>query len=96
MRISSPFPAASSTRPKPLVKALDSRALAGAGLDGTNPEPLPPGHPLWKFENALITPHIAGQSDVIMSRKIELFKENILRFISGEPMLNVIDRDKGY
>jgi phosphoglycerate dehydrogenase-like enzyme len=62
----------------------------------TNPDPLPPGHPLWKFENCLITPHIAGQSDVIMGRKLDLFKENIRRFTTGEPMLNVVDKDKGY
>lgn len=79
-----------------LVKALDGRALAGAGLDVTNPEPLPQGHPLWKFENCLITPHIAGQSDVIMGRKLDLFRENIRRFTTGEPMLNVVDKDKGY
>ena len=79
-----------------LVKALDSRSIAGAGLDVTNPEPLPPGHPLWKFENALITPHIAGQSDGVMARRVGLFKENIRRFTTGEPMLNVVDVDKGY
>ena len=45
-----------------LVKALDSQRLSGAGLDVTNPEPLPPGHALWKFENVIITPHIAGYS----------------------------------
>jgi phosphoglycerate dehydrogenase-like enzyme len=79
-----------------LVKALDSGRLAGAGLDVTNPEPLPHGHPLWKFENVVITPHRAGQSDLIMDRKVDLFKENIRRFISGGPMLNVVDKDKGY
>jgi phosphoglycerate dehydrogenase-like enzyme len=51
---------------------------------------------LWKFENVVITPHRAGQSDLIMERKVELFKENIRRFISGGPMLNVVDKDKGY
>jgi len=79
-----------------LVKALDSKTLAGAGLDVTDPEPLPQGHPLWKFENVVITPHRAGQSDLIMDRKVELFKENIRRFVNGEPMLNVVDKDKGY
>jgi phosphoglycerate dehydrogenase-like enzyme len=79
-----------------LVKALDSQRLSGAGLDVTNPEPLPPGHPLWKFENVIVTPHIAGQSDNVQTRRIELIKENIARFEKGEPMLNVVDKKKGY
>jgi len=79
-----------------LVKALDSRKLAGAGLDVTNPEPLPKGHALWKFENVIITPHIAGQSDSVQGRRMELIKENISRFVKGEPMLNVVDKQKGY
>lgn len=79
-----------------LVKALDSRRLAGAGLDVTNPEPLPKGHPLWKFENVVITPHIAGQSDNIQSRRMDLLKENIARFVKGQPLLNVVDKQKGY
>ena len=79
-----------------LVKALDSRQIAGAGLDVTNPEPLPKGHALWKFENVIITPHIAGQSDGIQARRMELIKENIARFSKGEPLLNVVDKVKGY
>ncbi len=79
-----------------LVKALDSRQLAGAGLDVTNPEPLPAGHALWKFDNVIITPHIAGQSDGIGARRMDLFKENIARFAKGEPLLNVVDKVKGY
>lgn len=79
-----------------LVKALDSQRLSGAGLDVTNPEPLPPGHSLWKFENVIITPHIAGQSDGIQARRVDLIKENIARFERGEQMLNVVDKKKGY
>lgn len=79
-----------------LVKALDSRRLSGAGLDVTNPEPLPKGHALWKFENVVITPHIAGQSDNVSSRQVELYKENIARFTKGQPLLNVVDKQKGY
>jgi phosphoglycerate dehydrogenase-like enzyme len=79
-----------------LVKALDERRLAGAGMDVTNPEPLPKGHPLWKFENVIITPHIAGQSDGIDARRMALIKENISRFLKGEPMLNVVDKVRGY
>jgi D-2-hydroxyacid dehydrogenase (NADP+) len=79
-----------------LVKALDGRRLAGAGLDVTNPEPLPKGHPLWKFDNVIITPHIAGQSDGLDARRMEVFKENIARFDKGEPMINIVDKIKGY
>ena len=79
-----------------LVKALDERRLAGAGMDVTNPEPLPKGHALWKFDNVIITPHIAGQSDGIEARRRALIKDNISRFLNGEPMLNVVDKVKGY
>ena len=79
-----------------LVKALDSRRLAGAGLDVTNPEPLPKGHPLWRFENVIITPHIAGQSDNVQARRMALLKANIARFVKGQPLLNVVDKQKGY
>ena len=79
-----------------LVKALDEQRLAGAGLDVTNPEPLPKGHALWKFENVIITPHIAGGSDLVNDRRMALFKENIRRFAAGKPLLNVVDKRKGY
>jgi phosphoglycerate dehydrogenase-like enzyme len=79
-----------------LVKALDEKRLAGAGLDVTNPEPLPKGHPLWRFENVIITPHIAGQSDGIEPRRIGLIKDNIARFLKGETLINVVDKQKGY
>jgi phosphoglycerate dehydrogenase-like enzyme len=79
-----------------LITALEGKRLAGAGLDVTNPEPLPAGHRLWKFENVLITPHIAGSSDGVEERRMELLKENLRRFVAGEPLLNVVDKQKGY
>ena len=79
-----------------LVKALDEQRLAGAGLDVTDPEPLPKGDPLWGFENVVITPHIAGQSDHIRDRRQALLKENVRRFVDGAPLLNVVDKQKGY
>lgn len=79
-----------------LMEALDSKQLAGAGLDVTDPEPLPAGHPLWKFPNAIITPHLAGTSDNAARRRIELMKENMQRFRDGEPLLNMVDKQKGY
>ncbi|RPI28717.1 MAG: D-2-hydroxyacid dehydrogenase [Acidobacteria bacterium] len=79
-----------------LVQALWSKHLAGAGLDVTDPEPLPKGHALWKLENVIITPHIAGRSDGEHRRYMELYKENLRRFANGEPLLNVVDKEKGY
>lgn len=79
-----------------LVKALDSKRLAGAGVDVTDPEPLPKGHPLWKFDNAIVTPHIAGRSDKDRARMVGTIKENIRRFVDGKPLINVVDKQKGY
>jgi phosphoglycerate dehydrogenase-like enzyme len=79
-----------------LVKALDSRRLAGAGLDVTEPEPLPKGDPLWKFPNVIITPHISGGSDNLESRLTNLVTENIRRFGAGMPLLNVVDKKEGF
>ncbi|MBL8229756.1 MAG: D-2-hydroxyacid dehydrogenase [Bryobacterales bacterium] len=79
-----------------LVKALDSKQIAGAGVDVTDPEPLPEGHALWKFENAIVTPHVAGRSDKDAARMTGTIKENIRRFANGEPLLNVVDKHKGY
>ncbi len=79
-----------------LVKALDGNKLAGAGVDVTDPEPLPQGHPLWKFDNALITPHIAGRSDKDRARMVGTIQENIRRFCDGRPLINQVDKQKGY
>lgn len=79
-----------------LVKALDSKKLAGAGVDVTDPEPLPKGSSLWKFDNVIITPHIAGRSDLDRARMLGTVKENIRRFAEGMPMINVVDKQKGY
>jgi phosphoglycerate dehydrogenase-like enzyme len=79
-----------------LVKALDEKRLAGAGVDVTDPEPLPKDHALWKFENAIITPHIAGRSDRDAERMVGTIQENIRRFVAGKPMINVVDKKKGY
>ena len=79
-----------------LVKALDSKRLAGAGVDVTDPEPLPKGHPLWKFDNVILTPHIATQGEGGTPLRIELFKDNLIRFGRGEQLRNVVDKQKGY
>jgi phosphoglycerate dehydrogenase-like enzyme len=74
-----------------LLKALGAKRLAGAGVDVTDPEPLPRNHPLWKFKNVVITPHIAGASDRSPARVVELLEENIRRFAAGQPLLNTVD-----
>ncbi|MCW5981365.1 MAG: D-2-hydroxyacid dehydrogenase [Bryobacteraceae bacterium] len=79
-----------------LVKALDEKRLAGAGLDVVDPEPLPKDNPLWRFSNVVITPHIAGQSDKFYVRQMSVFKENARRFTEGLPLINVVDKRKGY
>jgi phosphoglycerate dehydrogenase-like enzyme len=79
-----------------LVKAMDEKKLAGAGVDVTDPEPLPKDHPLWKFPNAIITPHIAGRSDMDAGRMVGTIQENIQRFVDGKPLINVVDKQKGY
>jgi phosphoglycerate dehydrogenase-like enzyme len=79
-----------------LAKALEDKHLAGAGLDVTDPEPLPKEDALWQFENVIITPHVAGQSDKIWDRRMSLLKENARRFTEGLPLINVVDKQKGY
>jgi phosphoglycerate dehydrogenase-like enzyme len=79
-----------------LVAALKSGQLAGACLDVTEPEPLPAGHALWRVPNVIITPHVAGESEVTDQRSSALLRENMRRFGAGEPLLNVVDKVAGY
>jgi phosphoglycerate dehydrogenase-like enzyme len=65
-------------------------------VDVTDPEPLPKGHALWRFNNVVITPHIAGRSDRDYERMVGTLKENIQRFVDGRPLVNVVDKQKGY
>ena len=79
-----------------LVEALRSGRLAGAGLDVTDPEPPPKGHPLWTLENVILTPHMAGASDNLLEHRRALYTANIRRFTRGLPLLNLVDKAKGY
>jgi phosphoglycerate dehydrogenase-like enzyme len=79
-----------------LVKGLDSKRIAGAGVDVVDPEPLPKGHPLWKFNNVIVTPHVAGRSDRDRERMVGTVKDNLQRFVEGKPLVNVVDKQKGY
>jgi phosphoglycerate dehydrogenase-like enzyme len=78
-----------------LLTALDTGKVAAAGLDVSDPEPLPAGHPLWT-KNVIITPHTAGQSPAGFKRAHELFRENLRRFARGEMLLNIVDKKAGY
>lgn len=79
-----------------LVDALNNKKIAGAGLDVTDPEPLPPDHPLWKAPNVIITPHVANDSDLGYEAQIKVVQENLRRYVAGERMLSVVDVSKGY
>jgi len=79
-----------------LIGALSKGEIAGAGLDVTDPEPLPEGHPLWQAPNLIITPHYAAWSDIGRERRWLLYRENLRRFVAGEPMLSVVDPERGY
>ena len=78
-----------------LVAALQSGQIGGAGLDVTDPEPLPADHPLWQRENVIISPHLAGRGGNRVRHSI-LLKENLRRFVAGDALLNVVDPELGY
>lgn len=85
-----------TTDTEALTNALREGRIGGAGLDVTEPEPLPADHPLWGMPNVLITPHLGGDSDGHMERMWILFRENLRRFAVGEPLLAVVNRERGY
>jgi len=85
-----------STVTDDLVAALESGAIAGAGLDVTDPEPLPEGHALWTTPRVIISPHTGGRSDKGRERLFLLVQENLRRYVAGEPMLSVVDIERGY
>jgi phosphoglycerate dehydrogenase-like enzyme len=78
------------------MDALKGGKVAGACLDVTDPEPLPPDHALWKMPNVIITPHVASDAEVTDERRWLLLRENMRRFGAGEPLLNVVDKKAGY
>jgi len=79
-----------------LAKALKSGSIAGAGLDVTDPEPLPPGNELWECPNTIITAHSAGFSPQRRIRQMSLITENVRRYANGLPLMNVVDKVRGY
>ncbi len=81
-----------------LCEALEGKILSGAALDVTNPEPLPVDHPLWKMENVLVTPHVAGisESEYLIEKVIGNFIENFELFLEGKPLKTPVNRSIGY
>ena len=79
-----------------LVAALKDGAIGGAGLDVTEPEPLPEGHPLWDAPNCIITPHTANTLEMAQPILSARIAENIRRYIAGEPLIGLVDPKLGY
>lgn len=79
-----------------LVEALTSGGIAGAGLDVTEPEPLPDGHPLWSMPNVLITPHDANPEIAWKANVAQRVVRNIRRFLAGEELIETIDLRRNY
>ena len=79
-----------------LVAALDSRTIAGAALDVTDPEPLPDGHPLWAQPRCIITPHTADTPEMVARPLARRIQDNVTRFAAGQPLVGVIDPSAGY
>ena len=79
-----------------LIAALRSGRLGGAGLDVTDPEPLPADSPLWQMQNVILTPHVSAGSDLGDEARMAIGVENLRRYVAGEKMLSVVDVAKGY
>lgn len=79
-----------------LIAAIRGGTVAGAGLDVTTPEPLPPDSPLWEMPNVLITGHTAARTPRYWERGIELLSENVRRFLAGEELKDTVDIKAGY
>ena len=79
-----------------LVDALRNRTIGGAGLDVTDPEPLPAGHPLWSLPNCIITPHVGNTPEMAKPLLARRVIDNVRRFARGEELIGLVDVDAGY
>jgi phosphoglycerate dehydrogenase-like enzyme len=79
-----------------LVAALKEGRLRGAGLDVFTREPLPEDHPLWALPNVLLTPHVSAVSRHFWRRQTDLILENFRRYLAGERLLNLVDKQAGF
>ena len=79
-----------------LVAALESGHIGGAGVDVTEPEPLPVESRLWDQPNVIITPHVGGQSATRADDMTNFFCENLRRYLTGQPLINLVDKTLGF
>ncbi len=79
-----------------LVEALKTGKIRGAALDVFAEEPLPPTSPFWALPNVIVSPHVAGFSPHYIARAMTFFAENLRRYLAGEPLLNIVDKKRGY
>jgi phosphoglycerate dehydrogenase-like enzyme len=81
---------------KALISALAAEEIAGAGLDVFEEEPLPTTSPLWNLDNVILSPHVAGNNTRYHERAAHLFAENLRRYLENRPLMNRLDRERGY
>lgn len=86
----------SSVDEKAMIEALERGRIRGAALDVYETEPLPPGHPLYRLENVLLSPHCADHTPGFRELDMEFFIENLQRFLNRELLTNVVDKEAGY
>jgi phosphoglycerate dehydrogenase-like enzyme len=79
-----------------LLRALQEGRIAGAALDVFETEPLPGDSPFWDMENVILTPHSAGSNENYNSRATAIFRDNLARYLAGQPLINVVDKQRGY
>jgi phosphoglycerate dehydrogenase-like enzyme len=79
-----------------LIASLREGRLAGAGLDVTYTEPLPADNPLWDAPNLIVTPHCSAASEQTRQRTLAIARENLRRFVAGEPLINICDMKEGF
>jgi len=79
-----------------LLKALQEGWIAGAGLDAHGVEPLPEASPFWALPNVIVTPHNGATTPATAQRSVEIFIDNLKRYLVGEPLRNVVDKTAGY
>jgi len=79
-----------------LTRALERGAIAGAALDVFEEEPLPRRSPLWGMANVVVSPHVSGNAAGWREAVVELFVDNLRRYLLGRPLRNVVDKARGY
>ena len=79
-----------------LIEALRAGKLRGAGLDVFVHEPLPQDSPLWQLPGVLVTPHVSAVTRRFWDRQLDLILHNLARYQAGQPLLNVVDKQRGY